>query len=96
MYCRGNYVPGMCYDETTLYQQHIMQAQQQVLSPSVTNGHVITGMMSPGMLNNEMLSPSGTPTRGSKSNSVRPSQPPPAPPSATNSSSRYVKLIFNV
>lgn len=88
---RGNYVSGMaCYDETSHYhQQHMLaQSQQQILSPSATNGHIVSGsMMSPtSMLNNDALSPSGTPTRGTK---VRPSQPPPAPPSATNSSSRY-------
>ncbi|XP_065218853.1 actin-binding protein WASF3 [Planococcus citri] len=84
IYQRTQYGTGMAYyDDASHYQQQyiINQSQQQVISPSATNGHVMSGgMMSP----NDALSPSGTPTRGNK---VRPSQPPPAPPSATNSSS---------
>lgn len=89
---RGVYVPGApYYEDSAVYQtQHVMQpGQQQIVSPltMATNGHIMNDMMSPNaMLNNDALSPSGTPTRGSK---ARPSQPPPAPPSATNSSSRY-------
>lgn len=80
---RNNYQPPI-YDE---YHQIMSQNAQQML-PNIANGHIVPGTMSPiSMLNNEALSPSGTPTRGSKVG-MRPSQPPPAPPSATNSSSR--------
>ncbi|KAK7575555.1 hypothetical protein V9T40_011841 [Parthenolecanium corni] len=82
IYYRNNYQPPI-YDE---YHQIMSQNAQQML-PNIANGHIVPGTMSPiSMLNNEALSPSGTPTRGSKVG-MRPSQPPPAPPSATNSSS---------
>lgn len=92
IYYRGMYIAAgdSYYGETTVYQQQpIMQSGQQQISSTMmtTNGHIMNDVMSPhSMLNQDALSPSGTPTRGSKTNSVRPSQPPPAPPSATNSS----------
>lgn len=85
------------YDESSIYQQqHMIQGQQHISSPvlmnSTQNGPIMSDMVSPNaMLNSEMLSPGGTPSRGSK---MRPSQPPPAPPSATNSSSRSVYFYW--
>lgn len=51
------------------------------------NNYQFTGSMG------EVLSPSGTPSRGGRN---RPSQPPPAPPSNNNSNNRQVKYFLTV
>lgn len=78
MFCRSNYPMG--YEES-IYQQQ-QQMQQQHYAPG---GKQVIGVDYPDSQSNNH-----TPSRngGSRLGSARPSQPPPAPPSANNSNTR--------
>lgn len=76
------------------YQQEVPDGMGSPIYPSYDENPYQQGMYAQGPLSSESLYAGGTPTRGGK---IRPSQPPPAPPSnsSTPSANTPTRSVIN-